>query len=58
MAWVERAVTRECPYGLGDWDLRRFQIGQTRKGISEMVRHEVACASGALMWRLAVTSMT
>ena len=20
-----RAVTRECPYGLGDWDLRRFQ---------------------------------
>jgi hypothetical protein len=29
-------VTRECPYGLGDWDLRQLHSTSTRKGISEM----------------------
>ena len=29
-------MTRECPYGLGDWDLRQFESASTRKGISEV----------------------
>ena len=29
-------MKRECPYGLGDLDLRQFESASTRKGISGM----------------------
>src|SRR3954468_10872857 len=36
MVVSKRAVSRECPYRLGDLDLRQFNSASARKGISAM----------------------
>ncbi len=41
-------MTRECPYGLGDWDLRQHQLILARKGISEVQLSHTAKATSAV----------
>ena len=41
-------MTRECPYGLGDWDLRQFQSIPVRKGISEVQLSHTAKSTSAV----------